>query len=339
MSDLKPAPKPRKKKRVILTGIKPTAWEHPADRAALTALKNVPGLDAFIKAIFAIFSEKSLRMMYLASSVRVNEKQFAKLYKLHKEACAILDMDKEPELYVSQTPFLNAMAIGADNPFIVLNSATVSSMSDDEIITIIGHELAHIKSGHVLYKTVLAILLNVSLPMLLPILPAMITQALLFSIKAALLEWSRKSELSCDRAGLLVVQNTDVATQVEMKLAGGGDIKQMDLGEFVKQAEEYKEADGIGNTLTKILNTFNQTHPFPVVRVSELITWVRSGEYDTILRGDFEKQDQTWKESAEEAGKSYKDDVKDTFKSVTDSIKETTKKAKDIFDDLSGSKK
>lgn len=320
--------------RVRLKGIQSVTWEHPADRAALLALKNVPGIDLVTKAIFSIFTERSLRLMAMSSSVRASEKQFSRLYAMHREACEILDMPYEPELYVAQTPFLNASAVGMEQPFIVLNSGLVNSLSEEEMLTVIGHELGHIKSGHVLYNTVLSLLLRISIPSLLPLLPAMITQALLFSVIAALQEWSRKSELSCDRAGLLAVQNTDVATQVEMKLAGGSDLSKMDLGEFVKQAEAYKAADGLGDTITKAMNTIWQSHPFPVVRVLELINWVRSGDYDAILRGDFEKQEKQWRDHAREAREGYYEDIKDTISGVGKSIRDTAKRARDAYEDF-----
>ena len=72
-------------------------------------------------------------------------------------------------------------------------------------------------SGHALYRTIAAILAEVSLgalPMLggLAVLP----------IRLAFLEWSRKSELSADRAGLLGSQDVVASQRLDMKMAGGG---------------------------------------------------------------------------------------------------------------------
>ena len=65
----------------ILTDINPKAWEHPADRAALTALKQIPGVDEIVRKLIGVTTEKSIRLLVLASSVRVSSKQFPKLYK------------------------------------------------------------------------------------------------------------------------------------------------------------------------------------------------------------------------------------------------------------------
>ncbi len=88
-----------------------------------------------------------MRLITLASSVRVTDRQFPRVYALHLEACRLLDMPYVPEVFVSPSPFLNAGAVGMDKPFITLNSATVDLLTDDELLAIIGHELGHIKSG------------------------------------------------------------------------------------------------------------------------------------------------------------------------------------------------
>lgn len=312
-------------------GITSTAWEHPADRAALLALQKVPGLDTAIKAMIGNTTETSLRLIMLASAVRVNEKQFARVHKLLLDCCAILDVEKVPELYVSQSPVLNAGAVGVENPFIVLNSSMVDSLNDEELMAVIGHELGHILSGHVLYKTLLIMLVNFSVMIASIPLSALAVGAII----AALREWDRKSELSADRAGLLVVQNPEVSIQLLMKLAGGNHLDQMDLGEFIKQADEYEKANSVKESVYKILNSLGRSHPFPVVRISELLKWVQSGGYDTILRGVYaHEQEKGFTDSAKEAAQGYKEDIIDVTSPIFDQAKESAGKVKDFFGDI-----
>ena len=68
-----------------------------------------------------------------------------------------------PELYVSQTPFFNAGAYGIDQPFIVLHSAAIELLDDDELRVLLSHEMGHVMSGHALYRTIAAILALISL--------------------------------------------------------------------------------------------------------------------------------------------------------------------------------
>ena len=44
--------------RKKLTQIASTAWEHPADRAALNALRSIPGFDQVVRKVAAFFGEK-----------------------------------------------------------------------------------------------------------------------------------------------------------------------------------------------------------------------------------------------------------------------------------------
>jgi Zn-dependent protease with chaperone function len=120
-------------------------------------------------------------------------------------------------------------------PFIILNSGTVALLDDEELAYIIGHELGHILSDHVLYRTMTILLLNLA-TMGFPVV-GLAARAVL----VALLEWYRKSELSSDRAGLLSVQDPEIAMRTMLKMAGGGKSSETNLQEFIQQAEDYRQ--------------------------------------------------------------------------------------------------
>jgi Zn-dependent protease with chaperone function len=272
--------------RVVFPGISSRAYEHPADRAALVTLRSVPGFDVLLKGMFGFFSERRLRMMYLASAVRVDERQFASIYAIYRDAARILDIEKVPELYINQDPRVNAWALGLDNPFIVVSTGTVDLLDDDELRVILGHELGHVLSGHALYSSVLFALMRITgVSTAIPLgglgLRAVIT---------ALKEWYRKAELSCDRAGLLVSQDPGAVTRVNMKMAGGARVEDMDLQAFLAQAEEYESTGDAREGVIRILNILNSTHPFAVLRALEIKRWVESGEYERILAGTYSKR-------------------------------------------------
>ncbi|MCU0389854.1 MAG: M48 family metallopeptidase [Thermoflexibacter sp.] len=325
----------QEKKRIYLKGIDSTVWEHPADRAALKALQNVPALDTVIKSILSPTVEKSIRLATLASAVKVSEKQFSKIYSLHQEACRILDIEK-PDLFIAQNPVINAYAVGWNKPFIVLNTSLIQALDNEEVLGVIGHELGHIKSGHMLYKTLLSLLIQLSqLAFQIPL-----TGLALQAVIVALREWDRKSELSADRAEALTTQNPDTVIRSLMKMAGGNRLEEMDLGEFIKQAEEYQGADTISDNIHKLMNTIYMTHPFPVVRVLELINWVRSGEYDVILRGTYSnhRKEQNGFQDFKDAAKSYQEEFKKPMESVISEVKgnveDIAKKVKEGFDNF-----
>src|SRR5260370_23459339 len=103
--------------RVRLTGISSRAYEHPADRSALVALRKLSGFDTLLRKLFGLFNERAFRLTYLAGSVRVSERQFPPIYELVRDGAYILALPHVPEAYVIQKPEVNAMALGRDKPF------------------------------------------------------------------------------------------------------------------------------------------------------------------------------------------------------------------------------
>jgi len=295
--------------RMRFPGISPRAYEHPADRAALVALRKVTGFDFVVRKLFGFVGDRSLRLAFLATSVRVTERQFPKVHASYMEACEILDVHPPPPLFISQTPIVNAGAIGIDEPFIVINSGAVSLMNEEELQFILAHELGHVLSEHVLYKTMIRLMMRLSIVAL----SVPLGGAALFAVLAALLEWDRKSELSADRAGLLVCQNPDVAFRTHMKLAGGGKTSEMSVDEFLAQAKEYEAGGNVVDGVIKLLNLIGRTHPFPVLRLSELKEWSDGDEYAQILAGNYATRSEDSNVSVyqefKRGGAAYKDDI------------------------------
>lgn len=271
--------------RVPLHGISSRAWEHPADRAALEALRKVPGFDLLVRKVMSLMSERPLRMITLGSAIEVNGDQYPRVHALYGEVLEVLDAPRRFDLFVSQNPVINAGAVGMDDPFIVLNSGTVQQLSDDQLRVVLAHEVGHILSDHVLYKTMLRLLLRGgSMVLRMPL-----TGLALLAVVGAMLEWDRKSELSADRASLLAVQDPDVVRAALLRIAGGvGEGASIDA--FREQARRYEEKTGMLDALIKTLTLLNQRHPFPVLRLRELDRWIEDGSYAAILNGEYPKR-------------------------------------------------
>ncbi|HEY1000343.1 MAG TPA: M48 family metallopeptidase [Streptosporangiaceae bacterium] len=292
--------------RVRLTGISSRAYEHPADRSALVALRKLSGFDTLLKRLFGLFNERAFRLTYLGSSVRVSERQFPHIHEMVRDGAYILDLPEVPECYVMQTPLVNAMALGRDKPFIVINTGMVELLDAEELRAVIGHELGHILSGHAVYRTMLVILLRLAArAAFLPI--ALALTAIIWGLE----EWFRKSELSCDRAGLLAGQDLDASRRVLMKLAGGAQLSELNPDAFREQAHEYDAVPDLRDSVLKILQLQGTTHPFAVVRFAELDYWATHGEYERILGGDYPRREEDVNASVGEevrnAAKSYQE--------------------------------
>ena len=300
--------------RVRFPDISPTAWEHPADRAALNALRRIPGWDLVLRKLVGLFGEKTIRLTFKANAVRVTDTQYPWVHERLLTVCDILDVDEPPELYVSQTPLVNAGAVGLDRPFIVLNSSTIEVLDQDEIEAVIGHEVGHILSGHALYRTMLFILLRFTFTRY-P-LAGIAVRPILYG----LLEWSRKAELSCDRAGVLATQQPRVMMSALMKIAGGSRGEDLDLDAFIAQSDEYLEGGDTLDGIYKMLAALGTTHPFAVVRVAELRNWIDSGAYDTMLNGDYrtttDAEETPYSEDLGEAAAGYASAARDLVDDV-----------------------
>jgi Zn-dependent protease with chaperone function len=275
------------RRRIVLTGISSLAWEHPADRGALAALREMRGFDDVVRAFFGMWNERGLRLSYLAAGIRVDHRQYPGVYQRYAEAASTLDIAELPELFVTHSPWLTAQAIGMERPFIVLGSACVQQLDDEELRCLLGHELGHVRSGHAVYKTILMILTRWAAN--LSWLP--VGAIALRAIMAAMLEWWRKAELSADRAGLLAGQDPAAAQRLLMKIAGGGDLSQVDTTAFFEQAAEYEGGGDLRDSLHKIRMTAWSSHPVPVARAAALRQWIDSGGYGRVLAGDYPRRD------------------------------------------------
>src|SRR5436190_10278875 len=200
---------------IKLTGISSRAWEHPADRAALNALRALPGFDEALRRVMGFLGERGVRQLFLANAVRVGPNQRPKLNGLYTEVLDTLDAPERWDLYVSQTPIANAMAVGFQRPFIVFNSGMLEVLDADERRAVLAHEAGHIMSGHPTYTTLAIILLAIGVANL------GLAGVALLPFELGLLEWYRKSEFSADRAALLGTQNIRQTQSVHLKLAGG----------------------------------------------------------------------------------------------------------------------
>jgi len=259
--------------------ISPTAWEHPTDRAAMQALRSIPVFDTVVRKVIGAIGERNIRLMFSAQSIEVGPNQYSDVHELLEQACASLDCPV-PQLFVSQSPFADAGALGVDRPFIVLNSSVVELASPKQLTSIIGANVGAILSEHTLYRTVLFLLLNFS--------GGTIPRQAVTPILLALLEWQRKSMISNDRAGLLVSQDLEASIGALALIAGGirGRSTDIDIQAVRDQSGSYHDSNGL-DVLFKFMGSAFRSDPFPMMRVRQLDLFVDSVDYAKIARGDY----------------------------------------------------
>ena len=261
-------------------------YVHPADSKALAALRAIPGIDSALRKLLAVTGESAIRVLLTASSVKVTPKQAPDLHAKLQIACTTLGVEM-PDLFVQQSPVVNAYTYGVEKSVVVLHSALLERLTDEETLAVISHEVGHIHAEHVLYLTaarIIELLTNASVARLLPgseIIKFIVSAG----ISSALLAWSRRAELSCDRAALLVTQDPHVIGRTMMKLCGGTFASKIDYEEFLEQGREFKKTceDSVLDKFWANIINASQTHPFPVWRVGEILEWVETGQYSDLM--------------------------------------------------------
>lgn len=250
---------------------------HPEDAAALRQMENIPGFPTLVKKILSLGYEQLQYGVNMASNIRLSETQLSKIYHHLPPICEKLGIE-EPEFYLQMNPMPNAYTFGDSKIFITVTSGLVEMMDDEELDAVLAHECGHILCHHVLYNSVARLLLSgasflgflgsLSLP-----------------IQIAMLYWSRKSELSCDRCGS-VITSPEIVARVMARLAGGPKVitNQVNMNEWAKQADLYDEIR-TGNLWDKTLQlsvTLGLDHPFNAVRVREILKWGNSVQYRSL---------------------------------------------------------
>jgi Zn-dependent protease with chaperone function len=293
--------------RVRLPGISSRAYEHPADRSALVAMRKLTGFDVLLRKLASLFSDRSLRLMFLASGVKASQEQFPQLYQMMLDGSYVLDLPAVPELFISQNPVVNAMTLGTDKPFIVITTGMVDLFDAEEMRFAIGHELGHALSGHSVYRTMLYHLIRLATRIAWMPLGYMGLRGIIWGLE----EWYRKSELSCDRAGLLAGQDLEAARRALMKTAGGARMSELSHDAFHAQAKEYDAVPDVREGLLKLLQLEGNSHPFAVVRFAEVDRWAAGGDYASILAGHYARREDDAEASVSEevkaAARSYQE--------------------------------
>jgi len=263
-------------------GLKAPDYEHPSDRAALAALKSLPVVDKLLAACLDFTIKSGMYLETKGDGMRVTRETYPRLYALYETALRRLNMKVEPKLYLSLRYEYNAYATGASEPYIVAHSSCIRDGSDEEILYLLGHELGHVNSGHVLYHS-LASLLGQGLTGVFQSFAPLVSTGLMFS----LYDWQRKSELTADRAGAIAAGGTGGGTKFLARLMGGGlcdKYVNFSLENILEQYEEFDlSKDGVVGKLIYMMETACSTHPWTIARVKALNDWKGTEQYRELM--------------------------------------------------------
>lgn len=251
---------------------------HPEDAAALRQLESIPGFPALVKKILSLGFEELQYGLNMATAIRLSPTQLPNLYNHLPPICKKLGI-QEPEFYLQMNPMPNAFTFGDTRIFITITSGLVEMMEGEELDAVIAHECGHIVCHHVLYHSIAQIIFSGAASL-------RILGHLAMPIQLALLYWSRKSELSCDRCGS-VITSPEVITRVMARLSGGprSITQEINFEEWARQADRYDEIknENLWNKSLQIYAIAKEDHPFAAVRVREILKWGQSPQYQNLM--------------------------------------------------------
>lgn len=281
-----------------LLGLNYSEYEHPQDRDALNALDAIPGVQSVGKKIIEKYLDKQLYLNTIGSSIEITRDNDSRLHGLLSSCCAILDIHEVPPLYISDDQSGGWAATNCVNqPLIVIGQNLLERCNDEEIMFVLGHELGHIKSAHLLYHVMAGQFHQIQNIASEATLGLPLAKLLSAGLEIALNHWYRMSEFTSDRAGLLCCQNITSCIDLFIKL---GDFPSGDCSSipylkiekfresFIKQSQDFKNFEDAG-PIAKFIRmdlTRNQSHPWLILRGSELLDWHDSGEYEQILNNE-----------------------------------------------------
>lgn len=277
--------------------IKPSEFIHPEDEKALKVLKAIPGFTSLMKKYVKYGAEMQFHGENMASAIRLSPLQLPEIYRHLPPICEKLGIE-EPDFYLMMNPVPNAYTFGDTKIFIVVTSALVEMLDDEELDAVLAHECGHIICRHTLYKTMARILWG-------DLVGPNLSEKANDVVAIAYYYWSRKAELSCDRVASLVT-SPDTVSGVMARLSGGPKsiTANINMKEWAKQADEYDEMYKNGDLWNKAIllyNTAELDHPYSAVRVREIYKWCETDEYNNA-KGQL---NQTSSARCRKCGKTY----------------------------------
>lgn len=223
------------------------------------------------------------RTELLGTAVKVSDQQYPRVAEAAKAAGAALRV-RVPVVFAAPSKSFKVRVLGTeDAPHLIVNMELAESLDDTELVAAIAHELGHIQNGHILYTTALHYL-NTSAAFFV----RWVIQPAIMTLQA----WSRRAEITCDRAALLAVRDLDKALSSMVRIEMG-----IDKGSAFNAEEYLRALPDVKKGIGRYAEIF-RSHPYVPKRVQALRLFAGSALYAQVTG-----QDPTGKPSLSEVDK------------------------------------
>jgi uncharacterized RDD family membrane protein YckC/Zn-dependent protease with chaperone function len=195
----------------------------------------------------------------IGTSVRLHEGQHAQIFAVVKRCAAALNLPM-PLVFVREDNFVPIVALGLGEPYsLVLSSHWIEHFKEDELTFMVGRELGHIASGHTRFTSLLSVNGNEN-----PIV------SLIFGA------WLRRTELTCDRVGLLCCGSVDAAVRAITMASFHTFARNIDHAVFSRQHHD------LGTDSIFRLGEWLGSMPYATTRIDALHAFYATQLYKTL---------------------------------------------------------
>ena len=211
------------------------------------------------------------RTELLGTAVKVTDQQYPRVFNAARAAGAALRV-KVPVVFAAPTSSIKVKLLGTeDAPHLIVNLELAEKLDETDLVAAIAHELGHLQNGHVPYVTALHYL-NTSAAFFV----RWIVQPAIMTLQA----WSRRAEVTCDRAALLAVRDLDKTLQAMVKLELG-----LDKGSAFNAEEYLRSLPDVKKGIGRYAELF-RSHPYVPKRVQALRLFAGSALFAQVSGGD-----------------------------------------------------
>ena len=212
------------------------------DGQAMTKLQQIPALHTVVRTASDRVGRPWIESTF--NGIRLGPRQLPDVWKQAVLAARILGLPSMPDVYVSGDSQWVTYTFGSDtSAFIVLGTAILNNFQNDELLFVLAREMGHCRAGHALWKSVTRFLTGDAGP------HGMLSNGVLHAsnpmkllegaVEMPLMAWSRQSDITADRAGLLAVGDETLARRVLLawSIKSARLLKQVNIEEWMKQEE------------------------------------------------------------------------------------------------------
>ncbi|CAN5724756.1 hypothetical protein BH11MYX2_BH11MYX2_17270 [soil metagenome] len=231
-----------------------STYAYPGEQGFRQTLSIAPPVRMALEATTRLWRDVA-RTELLGQATKVSDVQYPRVFLAAKAAGAALKV-RVPPIFAAPSSSIGIKVLGTeDAPHLIVNLELAEKLSEQELIAGIGHELGHVQNNHILYATALHYLTHSA-----AFFVRWAVQPAILTLRA----WSRRAEITCDRAALLAQKdlNTTLAALVRIEL-GLGKGAAFNVEEYLANPPDATK--GLG----RFAEIF-QSHPYMPKRIAAL---------------------------------------------------------------------